>query len=342
MHFESNERPLIYIVILNWNGWRDTINCLKYIQLITYPNFRTIVIDNGSEDNSWESIKDWAIKEFEPTYYEIHHCLTNQLSYETLDNNNFAFTKNLQKNVVFLRSRKNLGFSGGCNIGISYAIDAGADYVFLLNNDAETKSDILDFLTSIAYEAKASVVGARVQDKHGKNDLFVGNSWPHQLFGFKKLPPQKTLGSFWPSSYASGCAMLISRDILKRRYYDYGYFFDPKLFMYCEDNDFCLYALSQNYKCVIAREAIVYHEPASSSGGAGNPRSYYYLTRNRIFLCNFWLNTPEKILFHMYYIPSRLTIMLLSLCRRRLNIVKAVANAIIDGYRGVTGKWKNH
>jgi len=87
--------PTVYIILLNWHGWRDTIACLDSLTQLNTPNAHTLVVDNGSTDDSVARI------------HEAH------------------------PEVPIIETGKNLGFSGGCNVGIRRALDEGADYVWL-------------------------------------------------------------------------------------------------------------------------------------------------------------------------------------------------------------------
>lgn len=132
--------------------------------------------------------------------------------------------------------------------------------------------------------------------------------------------------------------MLLRRDLLERRIDESGFVFDPEFFMYCEETDLCRYGISKGYRCIVAHEAIAYHGCAKSSGGQGNPRSYYYLTRNRIALANRWLSPTLRVIFHLYYLPSRVILQI----KRSAPARVAVWQGLKDGYNGIMGMWKDH
>ncbi len=92
-------QPDVTCILLNWNGWRDTVECLKALKECRYRNLTIIVVDNGSTNDSVARIRA------------------------------------AHPDVLLLESGKNLGFAGGNNIGIRYALAQGAEYVWLLNND---------------------------------------------------------------------------------------------------------------------------------------------------------------------------------------------------------------
>lgn len=298
----TDQAPLVGIVVLNWNGWSLTQECLKSIKASDYPNYRVVVVDNGSTD------------------YSVAKLQANKEDFELIE------------------TGQNLGFTGGCNVGIAKALGQGAEYVLLLNNDATAAPEMFSRIVAAARQADAAICGARVMDEVGAQILFDGERWPWNIFGLK-LPLASSPSESWnDADRADGSAMLLRRDILERRLLEYGHILVPGFFMYCEETDLCRYGIDKGYRCIVAHDAIVYHGLAKSSGGEGNPRSYYYLTRNRIYLANRWLSPPWKIIFHMYYLPSRLLLQF----KRTRAARSAVWQGLKDGYLGVEGIWKRH
>src|SRR5664279_2479168 len=98
---------LTYIILLNWNGWQDTIACVESCRKLSYPNFRILIVDNGSTDNSE------------------------------------AILRERLPDIELLQTGANLGFAGGNNVGIRHALAQGADYVWLLNNDTVVDAEAL-------------------------------------------------------------------------------------------------------------------------------------------------------------------------------------------------------
>lgn len=302
-HRKADRRPpLVHIVVLNWNGWRLTLECLRSLDVLDYPNHRVLVVDNGSTDDSVA-----RLKEARPA-------------------------------LELIETGQNLGFTGGCNVGITTAMDQGAEYVLLFNNDAKAAPDLLRRMVVAATEADAAICGARVMDETGAQVLFDGEKWPWNLFGLRLSSHTSSLAGWSDADRVDGCAMLLRRDLLERRLAEEGNFLTPSFFMYCEETDLCRYGIAKGCRCIVAHDAIAYHGLAKSSGGGGNPRSYYYLTRNRIYLANRWLSLPWKIIFHLYYVPSRLLLQL----RRGRAAHSAVWQGLKDGYLGVTGIWERH
>ncbi len=347
----------IYVVILNWNGWKDTLACLESVRQLEYSNVKTIIVDNNSEDDSWSHL----------TAVPGAHCFRSGDAAEDrtcqgqeiigerdVGSEGFGFNgcdvatppmANLEDGLlVVMGTSENLGFSGGCNLGIRYALKLGADYVLLLNNDACISPDAMTHLVNVAEKSDAAIIGAQVFDDWGDKVQFNRKPWPAILFGATgALKKGSFKGMCWPSpGGVDGAAMLLRRDFLAYRLNECGYFFDPKYFMYMEETDLCLYGMAQGYLCVVAAEAKVFHGLAKSSGGSANPRTYYYLTRNRVRLANRWLKVGWLILFHAYYVPSRLLLRLIRIGKERHGVARAVFCGLWDGYRGITGKWRHH
>jgi GT2 family glycosyltransferase len=328
--YSSNE-PRIGVLILNWNGWKDTINSINSTIKSSYKNFFIVICDNGSDDRSSKNLKDWA-----------GTISTDCRSENICDSNQIAVLHGKDDNLInlfLIQNSENLGFAGGCNVGISFLLDRGADYVFLLNNDAVISDQAIDSLVSSAIEAQASIAGAQIYNSDGSELLYSGLKWPHELFAIYIRPEVNSTDLFWRTDGVNGCACLIRKDILKLREKDCGYFFDPEFFLYCEETDLCLYNKSKGYQSIIVRDAKCFHEVSKSSGGHGSPLSYYYYTRNRIFLAEKW--TSKLIIYSLkpYYLCSRLIIIFSKLRKPdSYNTIYAIAKGLQDGYSGIKGK----
>lgn len=302
----------VAVVVINWNRGAQTLDCLDTIVASGYSALSIVIVDNDSRDDSPHLLEEWVDRR-----------------------------AGSDVPAVLVRSADNVGFAGGANLGTERALADGADHVFFLNNDATVAPDAFQHAVAVARDARAEIVGATVLDPTGRTIRFARRRWPYIMFGFassRSGPPP----SWSPSAYVDGAAFLASREVLQRRYEEHGYYFDPLLFMYWEDADLCLYAAARGYRCVVARDAIVYHEVAASSGGPGNPRSFYYGSRNRVTIANRWLALPWRLLFHLYYVPSRLVLQVVRLRRFDRAVASAIAEGVLDGYRGVGGRWAKH
>jgi len=262
----------IYVVILNYNGWQDTVECVKSLSKI-HDNSRydleTIIIDNASANDSVKKLNE-------------------QL-----------------ESVVMLENPENLGFAGGVNEGIRYALKSSADYVLLLNNDTIVDSKLVDKLLDAIENEKVGAVVPKIyfekgyeyhKNKYKKDELgkviwYAGGEmdW-RNLNGENRGVDEVDRGQYdelLETKLATGCCMLVRADVLKK----VG-ILDERYFLYYEDADFSQRIRRARYKIIYQPEAIVWHKNAGSGGGSGSELQDYYITRNRL-------------LFGMSYAPIR-------------------------------------
>lgn len=228
----------VAIVVLNWNGGDDTIACLDSLAGLDYPEIAVIVVDNGSADDSVARIR--AAK----------------------------------PQVRMIETGKNLGFGGGCNVGMRAAIADGADYVWLINNDATVATDALTELVHVAEkDERIGAVGSVIFDQ-GQRDRV-------QLWGGGKVNlwtgasrHRRTPGRV---DFISGASALIRSRALK----EVGFFDDASFFMYWEDTDLGFRLRKGGWKLAVAEKSRVWHEE-SSSLGRGSPKLIEYFTRSAV------------------------------------------------------------
>ena len=234
-----------YIVILNWNGWRDTIEGLEPNYKSTYPNFELTVVDNDSTDNSVLKIKGWARKKNIRLKAEIN-LKGAEGKYPRLPFSPGALT--------LIETGKNLGFSGGYNEGIKYALSNGADFIFILNNDIVVKEDTLDkLLSSIQTNDRMAAVFPTVLDLNGKIQTPV---YVHPPFNFwELLLLTNFLGFLGPYfNYHSALKrkspykdykydrliavpnIVIAAALFRKKFFNDIGLLDDNIFMYCEEN----------------------------------------------------------------------------------------------------------
>jgi GT2 family glycosyltransferase len=196
--------PKVAIIILNWNGWKDTIKCLESVYNLNYPNFEVIVVDNGSRDDSVKKIKKWVSEHSGKSKILLEYDRISALQggrskkEESLE----YVSSNLR--MILIKNEENLGYAGGNNVAIHYAFHkkSPSDYVFILNNDAEVDKHCLTHLIEVAGKTDAGVVGAVIMNKNGKGihfeflDILCGFGFRHvtqQKFVKRHLQPQRFL-----------------------------------------------------------------------------------------------------------------------------------------------------
>jgi GT2 family glycosyltransferase len=285
-------RPRVVIVVVNWNGRTDTLVCLEALSALTYANARVLVVDNGSRDGSPELI--------EATYPE----------------------------VILIRNGTNLGYTGGSNVGLRYAQAQGADYAWLLNNDALVTPNCLDILVRTAEEdPRLGLVGPIIYDEGRRDRIQFAGTWLDEERNVAAI----TTGGSRGVPVLVGTALLVKASVIAA----VGYL-DDRYFAYCEDWDYSLRALAAGFEVAVEPAARVFHKGAGSLGH-DSPVREYYMVRNRYIL---WRSHLAGWSRHRY--PARyLGWVLLRAWSNRseglTQLVPTVFDAAWDALRGRTG-----
>lgn len=314
MQKTKDGKPSVLVIILNWNGWGDTIECLESIFRISYPNYRVIVVDNGSTDGSIKYLKMWADGRLDACKSRVT-CLqkiasppvTKPLSVLEFDVTALSdlFCSGIEEpSLIILGTGRNLGFSGGNNVGLKYARKAGYDYALILNNDVVADPGFLDGLVDCATKfPRAGIVAGKVYHYARPNELQgVGSrinlrTGKFELLGINDRD-EGQFDRFMKFSYLGGCCLLVKREVLDR----VG-FLDENYFMYSEDVDYCLRAWKEGFECVYTPHSKIWHKWGRSS----NPKFVRFMTsRNRIYLARKHLTTNEfrNFLLHLFLINA--------------------------------------
>jgi hypothetical protein len=243
----SDHQPLVVVVVLNWNGRDDTIRCLESVEQPWYPRCIPVVVDNGSTDGSVEALRG---------------------RFPGLD---------------VIETGSNLGYAGGNNAGIHWALGRGADYVLLLNNDTIVDPDVLTELTRVAGSDRTiGVVGPKVlcePDRHLLDSCGESQSlWFNRRHIATGKPDRDVGRNPRDVDYVVGCAILVSREFI-----ECVGLLDDVFFAYYDEVDWCFRGRRLGYRVVCAPAAVVYHKGEASSGKGLNPITAYYRTRNWVY-----------------------------------------------------------
>lgn len=343
--------PKVLISILNWNGWQETLDCLRSVRRLDYPDYLAIVIDNGSSNDSAERIKAWAEENLGSGHVVADYRRETALAGGEAQTEQALERSPSPARLVLIRNEENRGFTGGHNVGIHYALHRPqpADSVLLLNNDAIVERDCLTRLWEAAQVSGAGIVGALIKDEKSGQVAFMGcdDSVPltRQLFHplIRSHPALTSCDKGLKGmNWVSGAAMLIGRGVLQDIFRARGCYLDDKLFLYGEDVEICEAARRAGHRIVMAPRAVIYHEAASSSGGQFNPLAYYYQSRNRIFLARGNLAMPGRACFHLLNGALCSARILKNLATGRTHAALAIFQGMMDAYRGIGGKWRHH
>ncbi len=263
MSTHLGETPKIAIIVLNWNGMRDTLACLESLDKLTYPNFEIIIVDNGSTDDSITAIQE---------HFPQH---------------------------LLIETGVNLGFAGGNNAGIHSAIQRGADLLFLLNNDTVVASDVLErFVETYRSCPKAGILGAKIFLYDQRDTLdHLGGAWNRKTgtFDFVGLRQKEDGVRFQEPQeldYVCGAGLMLKRSVVEA----IGCL-EERFFLIWEESDFCFRARKAGFQTLTCPKAQVWHKVSASFVG-GKPHSTYFWWRNRLL----WIerNCPFKERLGLY------------------------------------------
>jgi len=345
----------VAIIILNWNCWKDTLECLESVQRLNYPSYEIIVLDNGSTDRSVEKIIERckgripvntdSVK-FSPELKPVRFTILDRFNVEKGDRpvqgSNIIQVPDNQ-NLIIIQSSENLGFAEGNNVAIKSAFNSSnpPEFVFLLNNDTWVDPNCLSHLIETAFKEKASIVGSLVKDQSGKKTIFSVDPRRPEFFYRKMRHYPHDLMNDEPTTMVCGCAMLIHRSALMDHENHYGYFLNTKLFLYGEETEFCLNAKRLGHNIFVSKKSLVYHKDKSNSReNHRNLLTLYYMTRNAIHIANNVLSGFWLIFFHIVYPFARLKVIIRMLVEGKIKEASAIYEGIRDGYKGIHGKWR--
>lgn len=326
----------VFILVLNWNGWKDTTECLESIQRLNYTNYSIVVIDNGSTDFSMAKIKDWAAGKlsvkstffaYDPTikpvtWIEYDRATAEVGGIQEQETKIAALPAN--RKIILIQNGENLGFAGGNNVGIRYALKRGADYVWLLNNDTVVDRETLSKMVDLAEtRADVGVVGSKLlcYNKQGVIQAAGGGKvWPWLGIARHYGEQEDDMGQ-WNKviepDYVAGASLLSKRAAIA----DTG-LIEENYFLYWEDTDWCGRAKRKGWRLLYCPNSLVWHKENNTTGYK-SPVVEYYALRNSLFYVR---------QFYAIYLPSAFLVQLLKLPKRIIKGQFANAKAVVEGY----------
>ena len=265
--------PRLAIIILNYNGYKDTIACLESVCSAPPRGCVAIVVDNFSPDDSVAQLKRW-MQNYRPP---LRQSAWSEMAKSCTTNHGQAGG---QPRVVLLEAKNNSGFSGGNNLGIRYALQLGAAWILLLNNDSIVECDSLERLVDGAERSGAQLAGCTVYEyADASKAWYLGgkfNWWGDK--DLRHLPRRATQAEgAIETDWITGCCMLIKREVFER----IG-LLDENSFLYFEDADFCRRAASAGFRRVLLLGSKIYHK-AGRSVGREPALACYHATRSRVY-----------------------------------------------------------
>lgn len=314
-------------IVLNWNGWRDTVECLESLLASTHRPSHIVVCDNGSADGSLGFMKQWAAE--------------HGIVYESFDSAAEALASPYHgANLIFIQNGENRGFAAGNNIGMRYVLErTRAEYCWILNNDAVVSPDALGSMLEIAQEdPQAGMIGCTLVNYDEPNVVqAVGGGYilpvvchDTQLGRGKKR--RKTPSRRIELEHLIGACLLVRSQAIR----DVG-LMDESYFLYREETDWCIRMRRHGWRLYCRPDATVRHKQARSIGFK-SPTHDYYAVRNILRLVQKFFPKSLPVAFAYYATRSLLP----KIARLQLARALAVCAALRDFVAGVDGRATVH
>jgi GT2 family glycosyltransferase len=340
---------MIYVLILNWNSWKDTIECIESVLKSDYKDYQIIIIDNDSRDNSVEYITKYLNREILPLTShkeKVFPIFNEKIPYVIYDEEEAIKGGNTVKEkivklppginypVIIIKNKGNYGFAKGNNTALKFALSRNDfKYVWLLNNDTVIEKNSLSALVKeaekdnkigftgsvIRYydnpELIQAVGGGKFYPVFGMGRLYMKNKHISVLNRLTSEEVSKNL------DYIMGASLLIKREVLE----DIG-IFDEDYFLYTEELDLITRGKNKGWKLSVALDSYVYHKESAST--KDKKWLYYYLINksNMIYL---------KKHYGLHYNILSIPFILLNTIRKTKNFknIEATIRGIIDGIK---------
>jgi len=238
--------PKVAIIILNWNGKEDTLECVDSLRRLEYQNYEIVVVDQNSRDGSQQAIAS--------TFPE----------------------------VALIRNEENLGFAEGNSVGIRYALTAGAEYIVLLNNDTVVEPGFLkSFLDAARAAPDFDIFGPKIMFYRAPQYIWAAGScidWKEGICtqrGYSEVDHGQ-YDTPAEVNALSGCTMMIHRTV-----FDKIGLLDPRFYLYYEETDWCVRATRAGFRILYVPDVVVRHK-VSATIGATAPAIVFYMVRNQL------------------------------------------------------------
>lgn len=256
--------PKVYFIVLNFNAFEDTIECINSLKAITYPNYEIVVVDNASMDSSIEKIEE-------------------------------SFN-----DIVLFKSTNNYGYANGNNIGIKYALSSGAEYICILNNDVMVECDFLEpMMDKILEDKNIGLIGPCICDFYKRDRIQAMGSSLNMKTGLTRAIYKNAIWEEHKNEerevgYLGGACFVIRAEVFNK----IG-LIPENYFLFFEETEFCLKAIRAGFKILCYGNSRVYHK-GSFTISKYSGLSYFFLNRNRVIFMRRNTNIFQFISFSIY------------------------------------------
>ena len=288
----------IAIITLNWNRASDTLAFLDSARQQTLQDVQLLVVDNGSTDHSVEQLGA-----FSPP-------------------------------VDLLINPTNLGFAKGMNYGIRRALEQGAEYMFIANNDTILAPDMLQRLIELAQQSHARIIAPVIF--YASQPELIWSAGAHhnpltlEIIDVWRGKSLSNLGNTpYPVEFITACGMLVSRTCFE----EVG-LFDERFFMYYEDSDFSLRVQATGGKILVDPQAHMWHKVATSSGGSDSPSERYWMARSSLIYFRKHARFRQWLVIGPYRLGSAVKTSIRLLTSGKMAAFRAYWRGLKDGLKG--------
>ncbi len=257
--------PSVAIIVVNYNGFEDTKECIKSIKKCNYDNYSIVVVDNASTEKPLNATIEY-----------------------------------IKQNSVYIEMVSNDGFAAGNNVGIKWALERNFEFCLLINNDTTVDINFLSKLVN-AFEANcdAGILGGRINFFTKPDHIWYGGGHIDNTYGGAQHENYNQVIGITDSvrevQFITGCLMLIPVKVLKK----VG-LLDESFFLYEEDTEFCLRVMKQGYRLLYVDDAVIYHKISASTQKNTTLKSYYEL-RNKFILADQYYDHPKRVCTRLIY-----------------------------------------
>ncbi|MBC8122394.1 MAG: glycosyltransferase family 2 protein [Gemmatimonadaceae bacterium] len=294
-------RPLVYVLILNWNSYGYAVRCIESLQVLDYPNYRIVIIDNASVDSSEQILR-------------AHF-----------------------PELPFIQTGANLGYAGGNNRGIAYALTQGAEYIWLLNVDTYVDRRALSTLVE-AMEANVRVglAGSKIYYMEPPERICYAGGCVNFWLGitFHRGDSETDTGQYdQPAQvdFVTGSSLMVRSSVIKQ----VGPLIES-YFLYFEDVEWSLRIHKAGFELLFVPDSVVWHKEGGTSGGRTNPDVIYYGIRNNLYLIERHFPVPQRLMAGLRLVLSNVRFLLRNTANTQYR--SAVLQAGWDYIRRVTGQ----
>jgi len=315
----------VYIVIVNYNSYADTIECIESVLNIEYSNYQIILVDNCSKDNSIQHLNDWcngSKYKLETSFPELIPKISKKpLDFICVDEDNLE-RSNYKNRLIFVKARENKGFAAGNNIAINYIIKNNSNaYCWMLNSDTVVKRDSLCNLMEYQEYNNLGLTGSVLKYYYNPNIIQAAGGKINSFFG---TPYHSVNISSQQLDYVVGASCLVSPKVLQ-----HVGLLSEEYFLYYEDVDYSFRVKDAGYNIGFASKSVLYHKVGKSTGANTSAKKRsdqmdLLMLKNRIKFYRKFLSGS----FGLY--SGFLIVILLRIFRGKFNIIKPIVKLLIN------------